>query len=284
MRFLRFWFVPAVLIAALAGCEYSGEPEGQPTGRTAGPTAAPDVASDQPAGDPRTAEVQALQEWSRRQLQPELPGEFSGSTMSNTTVSSGFTGAKPGHYDVHFICQGPAETQFSLATQAGGQVLAPVQVPCDGTVFKTQVTLSIRGVEVIMTPADGAEGRYAFRLAPASPTPSTTVLQGAGGLKTVVHSGRPSAAAGPEVELNGTLDKDGAGCVILQAADGNDYTLLFPEGTSFDAEKLVLPGGQRLTGGDSVALKGTRMPADQSLSMCLNYARLLSVDSARVPS
>ena len=110
---------------------------------------------------------------------------------------------------------------------------------------------------------------------------STKVLPGAAGLKAVVHSGR-SAGSGPEVELQGKLDKDGAGCVILQAADGNDYTLIFPEGTSIDAGTLVLPAGQRLAGGDPVVLNGTRVPADESLSMCLNYARLLSVDSARI--
>lgn len=95
----------------------------------------------------------------------------------------------------------------------------------------------------------------------------------------MVRSVQP-AAPGPEVELKGHIDRDGAGCVILQAADGNDYTLIFPERTSFDAETLVLPAGQRLTTGAPVVLKGTRAPADESLSMCLNYARLLSVESA----
>jgi hypothetical protein len=169
MRFLRFWLVPAVLIAALAGCEYGDAPQGQTTDRPSRTTAAPQAITDQPA-NPHAAELL-----------------------------------------------------------------------------------------------------------------STKVLPGADGLKAVVNSGHPPGA-GPEVELNGMLDKDGAGCVILQASDGNDYTLLFPEGTSLDADTLVLPDGQRLTSGDSIVLKGTRMPADESLSMCLNYARLLSVGTARVPT
>jgi len=279
MRFLRFWFVPAVMLAALTGCEYTGLPEGQAAKpSTMGTTAPREVATGQ-AADPRAAEVQAMQEWSRQQLQPDLPGQFAGATISNTTVIYGFSGAKPGHYDVHFTCQGPTETQLSLATQAGDEVLAPVQVPCDGAVFKAQVTLSIRGVEFLMNPADGADGRYAFRLVPTSPAPATTVLQGTGGLKAVVRSGQ-SPAPGPEMRLKGNLDKDGAGCLILQTEDGDDYTLIFPEGTNLNGETLVLPAGARLTNGDPLVLTGNRVPADESLSMCLNYARLYSVESA----
>ena len=281
MRFLRFWFVPAVMLAALTGCEYTGPPEGQAAKpSTTAATATPQVATGE-AADPRAAEVQAMQEWSRRQLQPDLPGQFAGATMSSTTVSYGFAGAKPGHYDVHFTCEGPMETQLSLATQAGDEVLTPVQVPCDGAVFKAQVTLSIAGVEFVMNPADGADGRYAFRLVPASAEHAATVLQGADGLKALVDTGQASAP-GPAAELKGTLDRDGAGCLILQAEDGDDYTLIFPEGTNLSGGTLVLPAGPRLTGGDPVVLTGHRVPADESLSMCLNYARLYSVESAAI--
>jgi len=281
MRFLRFWFVPAVMLAALTGCEYSGPPEGQPAKPSATAATAPQEVATGHAEDPRPAEVQAMQEWSRRQLQLELPGQFAGATMSSTTVSYGFAAAKPGHYDVHFTCQGPTETELSLATQAGGEVLVPVQVPCDGAVFKAQVTLSILGVEFLMSPADGANGRYAFRLVPASPALTATVLQGTGGLKAVVNTGQASAP-GPAAELKGTLDRDGAGCVILQAEGGDDYTLIFPAGTSLSGGTLVLPAGPRITAGDPLVLTGNRVPADEGLSMCLNYARLYSVESAAI--
>jgi len=281
MRVLSSWLVPAVMLAALTGCEYSGPAEGQAAKASTTATTAPREVATGQAADPRAAEVQAMEEWSRRQLQPELPGQLAGSTMSNTTVGYGFAGAKPGHYDVHFTCQGPTETQLSLTTQAGGEVLAPVQVPCDGAVFKAQVALSIRGVEFLMNPADGANGRYAFRLVPASPALEATVLQGTGGLKAVVNAGQASAP-GPAAELKGTLGRDKAGCAILQAEGGDDYTLIFPEGTSLDGGTLVLPAGPRLTGGDPLVLTGNRVPADESLSMCLNYARLYSVESAAI--
>lgn len=184
MRFVRFWLVPAVILAALTGCEYSGPPEGQA----------------KPSAPPTTA---------------------------------------PRNLD----------------------------------------TDQARGVDFLMNPADGAAGRYAFRPVPASPELATAMLQGADGLKVVVHSGQPSAS-GPEAELRGTLAKDGAGCVILQSEAGDDYTLIFPEGTSLDGETLLLPAGPRLAIRDPVALTGNRVPADESLSMCLNYARLYSVESA----
>ncbi|MDQ0771143.1 hypothetical protein QF031_003892 [Pseudarthrobacter defluvii] len=278
MRLARLWWIAATITLGLTACEYSGAPEGQPTAPSH--SATPAV---QPSVDPRAAALEGMREWSQQQLQPRLPGELAGATSSNSTVSFGFTGAAPGGYDMHFICEGPAMAEVSLASQAGAEVLAPLQVPCDGSVLTTRVALAVRGVDFIMTPADGADGRYAFRLVPASPQLSTAVLPGPDGLKAMVHDGRPSAA-GPEAQLNGHMDKDGAGCLILQADDGNDYTLIFPEGASFDAETLVLPGGQRLAGGDPVVLKGTRVPADEGLSMCLNYARLLSVDSVRIPS
>ncbi|BCW80913.1 hypothetical protein NicSoilC5_29320 [Arthrobacter sp. NicSoilC5] len=274
MRLVRLWWIAAAMTPGLAGCAYSEVPEGQ-----APVPPPPATAAAQPGADPRASGVEDMRQWSQEQLQPRLPGEFAGSTSSNTTVSFGFTGAEPGGYEVHFTCEGPVTAEVSLASQAGAEVLPPLQVPCDGNIFKTQVALAVRGVDFVMTPEGGAEGRYAFRLVPASAKPPTTVLPGTDGLKAVVRSSQTSAT-GPEVELKGHMDRDGAGCVILQAADGNDYTLIFPEGTSFDAETLVMPGGQRLAAGAPVVLKGTSAPADESLSMCLNYARLLSVESA----
>lgn len=68
--------------------------------------------------------------------------------------------------------------------------------------------------------------------------------------------------------------------MTVRATDGDDWTLVFPEGTKFDGESLVLPDRSSLTEGASVSLDGNRVPANESLSMCLNYARLLSVDKA----
>lgn len=109
----------------------------------------------------------------------------------------------------------------------------------------------------------------------------TKVVQSANGTKAVVHSG-PSSAPREEAQLTGSLEKDGAGCLIVRAADGYDYTLVFPEGTEFDGESLLLPGSSPLSEGESVALNGARVPANEGVSMCLNYARLLSVAAVTV--
>jgi hypothetical protein len=85
-----------------------------------------------------------------------------------------------------------------------------------------------------------------------------------------------------EAQLTGSLEKDGAGCLIIRAEDGDDYTLVFPEGTNFEGESLVLPDSSSLSEGNSVALKGARVPANENVSMCLNYARLLSVEKVIV--
>lgn len=279
MRFVKSWLVPAVLLSALTGCGYSGPPEGVGTPRTEGGTAPPPVAgnSKAPGADPRELELEEMRNWSAQQLQPAVPGQFAGSTSSNTTVSFGFA-AQPGSYDVHFTCDGPADTQLSLASDAGAEVLAPVQVPCDGHVFKTQVALAAQGVEFIMSPGEGAEGRYAFRLVPARQELPATLLQ-SGGQKAIVHSGQWSAPRVP-ARLSGTLGNDGAGCVVLQAEGGDDYTLIFPEGTRFDGETLVMPAGPPLSAGSRVSVGGSRVAANESLSMCLNYSRLLSVETA----
>jgi hypothetical protein len=111
----------------------------------------------------------------------------------------------------------------------------------------------------------------------------TELLLSEGGKKAVVHSG-PSTAPRDETELTGRLANDGAGCFIVRAEDGDDYTLVFPEGTKFDGESLLLPDNSSLSEGESVSLAGARVPANESLSMCLNYARLLSVESASATS
>ncbi|WP_427118202.1 hypothetical protein [Pseudarthrobacter scleromae] len=111
----------------------------------------------------------------------------------------------------------------------------------------------------------------------------TELLVSDGGKKAVVHSG-PSTAPREDAQLRGRLGNDGAGCFIVRAEDGDDYTLVFPEGTKFDGESLVLPDSSSISEGESVSLAGARVPANESLSMCLNYARLLSVDTASAAS
>lgn len=101
------------------------------------------------------------------------------------------------------------------------------------------------------------------------------------GQKAIVHSGQWSAPRVP-ARLSGTLGNDGAGCVVLQAGGGDDYTLIFPEGSRFDGETLVMPAGPPLPAGSRVSVGGTRVAANESLSMCLNYSRLLSVETATV--
>ena len=111
---------------------------------------------------------------------------------------------------------------------------------------------------------------------PAVQEMPTRVLLSADGKKAVVHAGASSAPEVPGV-LTGSLEADGAGCVILRAPDGETSTLIFPEGTTFEGETLALPDGSALSEGDTVDLAGARVPANESLSMCLNYARLFSV-------
>jgi hypothetical protein len=109
----------------------------------------------------------------------------------------------------------------------------------------------------------------------------TEVVFSGDGKKAVVHSGT-STAPREEAQLTGSLEKDGAGCLIIRAQDGDDYTLIFPEGTKFDGESLVLPEGSPLSEGETVSLDGARVPANEGVSICLNYARLLSVEKASV--
>lgn len=155
----------------------------------------------------------------------------------------------------------------------------------------------MRSVELWLVPAvllsvltgceySGAPEGAATRQAEASRAPAqqklpTTLLHSGGGQKAIVHSGEWSAPRVP-AQLIGTLGNDGAGCVVLQADSGDDFTLIFPEGARFDGETLVLPAGPPLSAGGRVSVGGARVAADESLSMCLNYGRLLSVETAAV--
>ncbi|MDQ0620039.1 hypothetical protein [Arthrobacter globiformis] len=109
----------------------------------------------------------------------------------------------------------------------------------------------------------------------------TAVVQSAGGKKAVVHAGVSSA---PEEsgQLIGSLAADVAGCIVVRTRDGETTTLVFPEGTAFRGESLALPDGSSLSEGENVALDGARVPADEKLSVCPNYARLFSVVRATV--
>lgn len=120
----------------------------------------------QPNTDPLASEYEDLSEWSAQQLQPEIPGQFAGSTPgSNSATTAVLFSAVPGSYEVHFICEGPTEVQFSVSTRTGVEVLAPVRVLCKGDVFKASVELPTKGADFNMAPSNGA--RYAFRLVPA---------------------------------------------------------------------------------------------------------------------
>lgn len=132
----------------------------------------------QPNTDSRASELEDFSEWSGQQLQPYAPGELRGSSSSNTTTS-GSLQAEPGQYEVHFVCSGPPGAELSAASWAGAEVLGPVQVICDGQVFKTTLVLPTEGVDLRISPGGGVDGRFAYKLVPpASPDagpPGSTV-------------------------------------------------------------------------------------------------------------
>jgi hypothetical protein len=79
--------------------------------------------------------------------------------------------AEPGEYELHFVCTGPTFAELSVSTSAGAEVLAPVRVPCDGQPVKTPMLLPTQGADFTMSPDDGVDGRFAYRLVPtAGPT------------------------------------------------------------------------------------------------------------------
>ena len=118
----------------------------------------------EPNDDPRASALEDMGEWSSQQLKPDLPGQSVGYTSSNAGYGMS---AEPGNYELHFTCEGPLEAELSVSTWAGAEVLKPVQVPCNGDVFKAQVQLATEGADFRMNPATGTEGRYAFRLVPS---------------------------------------------------------------------------------------------------------------------
>ncbi|TAP44862.1 hypothetical protein [Arthrobacter sp. S39] len=160
----RALLIAAALVIPLSGCEYGGP--------GAGPVQTSPQASTEPTRSfpdslPKPSGFDDMREWSSQQLQPRLPGQLAGSASSNTTIGSGLS-AKPGNYELHFICDGPSEAELSVSSWAGVEVLAPVQVPCEGSVFKAQVQLDTEGVDLSMNPGNGPQGRYAFRLVPSA--------------------------------------------------------------------------------------------------------------------
>lgn len=122
-----------------------------------------------PNRDPQASRSIDLLEWSRLQLKPELAGELFGSGESST--ATGYRSgplAAPGIYELHFLCEGPSAAELSVLTLNGTEVLAPVQVSCDGEVFKATVQLATEGADISVNPAAGPDIRYAFRLVPST--------------------------------------------------------------------------------------------------------------------
>ena len=76
--------------------------------------------------------------------------------------------AARGQYELQFVCDWLPGAQLSVSTAAGVEVLAPVQVPRTGTMFKAPVLLPTEGAGLTMIPDGGLEGRFAYRLVPAS--------------------------------------------------------------------------------------------------------------------
>jgi hypothetical protein len=105
------------------------------------------------------------------------------------------------------------------------------------------------------------------------------VITSAAGKKAVVHTGESTAPREPG-QRHGVLETDGAGCMLLRDQSGYDYTLIFPAGTRFDGEAVALPGGTNFSEGLRVAVGGALVPANVGVSMCENYMRLFSVDTA----
>ncbi|WP_142057850.1 hypothetical protein [Pseudarthrobacter sp. B4EP4b] len=99
--------------------------------------------------DRRASELEDLSEWSEEQLQPRLPGELRGTSSGNTTSTATLMAA-PGQYELQFVCDWLPGAQLSVSTAAGVEVLAPVQVPCTGTMFKAPVLLPTEGAGLTM--------------------------------------------------------------------------------------------------------------------------------------
>jgi hypothetical protein len=116
--------------------------------------------------DRRASELADLSEWSAQQLQPQVPGELRGTSSANMTTG-GTLMAEPGQHELHFVCAGPTFAELSVSTSAGVEILAPVRVLCDGQAVKRPLLLPTQGADLTMTPFDGVDGRFAYRLVPA---------------------------------------------------------------------------------------------------------------------
>jgi len=114
--------------------------------------------------DRRLSELKDLSDWAAQQLQPPVPGELRGTGSGNTTTTAGVS-APPGEYELHFVCAGLPVAELSVATWKGAEVLAPVQIPCSGSVFKAPVVLPTEGADLTMGPG-GLDSRFAYRLVP----------------------------------------------------------------------------------------------------------------------
>lgn len=149
-RFLRHTGGPITISAVPA----SGRPAA--AGLTLGPNT-----------DPQASALEDLTEWASQKLKPELPGELGGFTASGSPTGFG-TSAEPGTYELHFLCEGPPKAGLSVSTWAGAEVLAPVQVDCNGDIFRATVQLGTEGADLKMDPGSGPAARYAFRLVPST--------------------------------------------------------------------------------------------------------------------
>lgn len=114
--------------------------------------------------DRRASELEDMSEWAAHQLQPSVPGELRGASSGNTTTTAGLS-AQPGEYELHLVCAGLPVAELSVATWNGAEVLAPVQVPCSGSVFKAPVVLPTEGADLTMGPG-GLDSRFVYRLVP----------------------------------------------------------------------------------------------------------------------
>ncbi|WP_156507303.1 hypothetical protein [Arthrobacter sp. OY3WO11] len=114
--------------------------------------------------DRRLSELEDLSDWAAQQLQPRLPGELRGASSGNTTTTASLS-APPGQYELHLVCAGLPKAELSVSTWRGVEVLAPVEVPCGGSVFMASVVLPTEGADLTMGPG-GLGARFAYRLVP----------------------------------------------------------------------------------------------------------------------
>lgn len=119
--------------------------------------------------DPRLSELEDLSAWSSQQLQPVVPGELRGTHEGNQPATATLT-AEPGQYELQIVCDGVPWTEVSLATTAGAEILAPVNIPCDGQVLKVPVVLPTKGADFRLNPGENLSARFAYRLVPADET------------------------------------------------------------------------------------------------------------------